>query len=251
MQVQLTVLVHTLRKLVGADDQNLCGCKQVLNLFSCATSIQSGTIDTLFTYFAAITKHSNLFLLDCPKIACERCIFAEGCIFIKCLENYLKTSSVIGKTVLGLCLQNENIWLTIFLFGFTRGRLVPFILQQRPHALHKQWPLRSRRQSGVEVAAQFTHSRPSVERENSYLRHVLLREMAALVKIQHGGQGLALHDYGLSLTPSAFDRFLYFTFSKIMCSVCVCVCFLLRRYNLFERKINKQQLAHIRNIYRF
>lgn len=43
---------------------------------------------------------------------------------------------------------------------------MPFILWYKPHALHRQWPVPSRLQSGVDIAPQFTHSRPSAKSSN-------------------------------------------------------------------------------------
>ena len=65
-----------------------------------------------------------------------------------------------------------DIKLTIFLFGLTRGLLVPFILQYKPQALQRQCPFPSLLHKGVDVAAQFTHSRPSEKRSQKSETHV-------------------------------------------------------------------------------
>lgn len=62
------------------------------------------------------------------------------------------------------------ILLTRRLLGLISGRFCPFILQQRPHALHRQCPVPSLLHNGVDVAPQFTHSRPSANKHNAYTR---------------------------------------------------------------------------------
>ena len=66
------------------------------------------------------------------------------------------------------CQMSVEISLIIFttrqFFGFTRGLLVPFILQQRPQALHRQLPDPSLLHRGVAVAPQLIHSRPILPR---------------------------------------------------------------------------------------
>ncbi len=94
------------------------------------------------------------------KKACEVQLSVDACEpipFPTCLSIYLSFAVILEE-------------LTSLLLGLIRGRFCPFILQQRPQALQRQWPFPSRLHSGVEVAPQFTHSRPSASLTGQKIR---------------------------------------------------------------------------------
>lgn len=82
------------------------------------------------------------------------------------LQQTSKTTSIVRSHNINVVhkITNRNLKKCTNLRGcLTRGRFMPFILWQRPHALQRQWPVPSLLHSGVSIAPQLTHSLPSVK----------------------------------------------------------------------------------------